>query len=116
MGVGFAATTYLIVLTIQFQKTMPTSRNTVSVLIVGGIIGLLSLIFKTDLSYLVALIIHFILTFILVLIMIWINHWSLNLTSILMIVLIYVIIWAVIRINQVNDVNKINKKLRDRKK
>ncbi|MBB1095604.1 DUF3021 domain-containing protein [Limosilactobacillus agrestis] len=116
MGVGFAATTYLIALTIQFQKTMPTSCNTVSVLIIGGIIGLLSFIFKTDLSYLVALIIHFILTFILVLVMIWINHWSLNLTSILMIVSIYVIIWAVIRINQVNDVNKINKKLRDRKK
>lgn len=116
IGIGFAATTYLIIITMRIQPTMPTFLNTISVLIIGGIIGQLSLIFKTDLSYLSALIIHFVLTFILVLIMIWINHWSLNLISILMIVLIYLIIWGIIRINQVNDVNKINKKLRDRKK
>ncbi|MGM9892646.1 DUF3021 domain-containing protein [Limosilactobacillus sp.] len=114
-GIGFAATTYLVMLTLQFQRTMPTMRNTTSVLIVGGLIGLLSLIFDTDLSYLAALLTHFILTVILASIMIAINHWHLNLASFLMIVLIYVIIWGITRINQDHDVRQINQKLRNRK-
>lgn len=90
-------------------------RNTISVLIVGGLIGLLSLIFDTDLSYLAALLIHFILTVFLALIMIAINHWHINLASFFMIVLIYVIIWGITRINQDHDVRQINQRLRNRK-
>lgn len=115
MGIGFAATTYLIVITMKIQPYMPTALNTVSVLVIGGIIGLLSLIFNTDLGYLNALILHFVLTVLLVLVMIAINHWHLSLATILMIIVIYLIIWGIIRVNQVNDVNKINQKLRDRK-
>ena len=114
IGVGFAAATYLIIITTRVQSTMPTPRKTWSVLIIGGLIGVASLLFELALSDLSALVGHFLLTLGLVMIMLWINHWFFDMVTFLMILVIYVIIWVIIRLTQVNDVKRINEKLHDR--
>lgn len=113
-GVGFAAVTYLIVITIRMQATVPTVRNTASVLIIGGLIGIATLLFHSDISYLAALAGHFLITVALVMVMLWLNHWSFDLATFVMIIVIYVIIWLIMRLNQDHDVKQINQKLRER--
>lgn len=114
MGVGFAAVTYLIVITSQMQGTAPTVRNTTSVLIIGGLIGIATLLFQSDMSYLVALAGHFLITVALVMVMLWLNHWSFDWATFVMIIVIYVIIWLIMQLNQDHDVKQINQKLRER--
>ena len=53
-----------------------TTFNVLSVLIISGLIGVLTLVFDLDnWSYLVELLLHFLGTFSLILVMMWLNHW-----------------------------------------
>ena len=94
---------------------MPSLLNTASVLIISGLIGVASLVFELDIGYLTALLIHFVITCGLIAVMIWINHWEFTFITLIMTVIIYLIVWGLMRLNQVNDVSRINRKLRDRK-
>lgn len=58
-GMGFGAICYLCILTFFYPGVAPTVKETVSVLILSGAIGFISMIFRTDLSMSVALGIHF---------------------------------------------------------
>ena len=115
MGIGYGAVTYLIVVTLRIQSSMPSILNTASVLIISGLIGVASLVFELDIGYLTALLIHFVITCGLIAVMIWINHWEFTFITLIMTVIIYLIVWGLMRLNQVNDVSRINRKLRDRK-
>lgn len=112
IGAGYGAVTYLIVLTLQFQQSMPTVINTASVLIISGLIGIASLVFEFDIGYLTALLLHFVITCGLISLMVWINHWDFNLITLMMTIAIYLIVWGFMRLNQVNDISQINQKLR----
>lgn len=112
IGAGYGAVTYLIVLTLQFQQSMPTVINTASVLIISGLIGIASLVFEFDIGYLTALLLHFVITCGLISLMVWINRWDFNLITLMMTIAIYLIVWGFMRLNQVNDISQINQKLR----
>ena len=86
----------------------------VSVLGISGIIGFLSMIFKTDLPMSAAFAIHFIGTFILFMLMATINHWVINISSIVMFILMYVVIWLICLLEQKKTVNRINDKIKKR--
>ena len=73
-GMGFGSICYLCVLTFANPGVPPTAKGVVSIFILSGLIGILSMIFKTDLPLLSAIIIHFIGSFILFLIMSFINN------------------------------------------
>ena len=74
-GVGYGATTFLLFVAFDgFQSV--TTFNVLSVLIISGLIGVLTLVFDLDnWSYLVELLLHFLGTFSLILVMMWLNHW-----------------------------------------
>lgn len=114
-GEAIGSTTYLVFLTIHFQPMLPTALNTISVMLISGLIGVATFIFQTDLNYFVALIVHFIITVLLVLIMIIVNHWGINWQSLWLIVIAYVVIWIVLRLQQERDVREINERLSKRK-
>ena len=114
-GLAIGSTTYLVFLTIHFRPMLPTAFNTISVMVISGLIGVATFIFQTDLNYFVALIVHFIITVLLVAIMIVVNHWGITLQSLWLIVIAYVVIWIVLRLQQERDVREINAKLNKRK-
>lgn len=114
-GLAIGATTYLVFITLHFQNTLPTVFNTISVMVIGGLIGIATMVFKVDINYFLASLIHFLITSILVGIMMLLNHWNIRWQSILLIILTYVIIWIIIRLQQLQDVRKINARLNQRK-
>ncbi|MCD7124812.1 DUF3021 domain-containing protein [Limosilactobacillus caviae] len=114
-GLAIGSTTYLVFLTTHFQPMLPTTLNTISVMVISGIIGVATFIFQTDLNYFGALIVHFIITVLLVAVMIVVNHWGITLQSLWLIVIAYVVIWIVLRLQQERDVREINAKLNKRK-
>ena len=59
-GMGFGAICYLCILTFANPGVPPTAKGVVSIFILSGLIGILSMIFQTDLPLLSAIIIHFI--------------------------------------------------------
>ena len=76
-GVGFGATTYLIIITFA-SPSVPTRLGVISVFIISGLIGILSMIFAMDIPPAIAFSVHIIGTFLLVLLMSWINKWPIN--------------------------------------
>lgn len=115
-GMGFGAICYLCILTFSYPGVAPTIKGVSSVLLLSGLIGLLSMIFRTELPLLSAIIIHIIGTFILFLIMVLVNNWIMDWASIIVFILAYVIIWSVIILEQRKAINKINKKIIQRNK
>lgn len=114
-GLVIGATTYLVFMTFHFQNTLPTVFNTVSVMVISGLIGIATVVFKTDINYFLAILIHFLTTSVLVGIMMFLNHWKISWQSVLLVVLAYVIIWIIMRLQQLQDVRKINERLNQRK-
>ncbi|MBB1079208.1 DUF3021 domain-containing protein [Limosilactobacillus sp. STM2_1] len=114
-GLVIGATTYLVFITFHFQNTLPTVFNTVSVMIISGLIGIATVVFKTDINYFLAILIHFLTTSVLVGIMMFLNHWQIGWQSVLLVVLTYVIVWIIMRLQQLQDVRKINARLNQRK-
>lgn len=114
-GLAIGATTYLVFLTFRFQDTLPTVFNTASVMIIGGLIGITTLVFKVDINYFLATFIHFLITSLLVGIMMFLNHWAISWQSLLLVIITYIIIWIVLRFQQQQDIRKINERLNQRK-
>lgn len=114
-GLAIGSTTYLVLLTAHSQNTLPTVLNTVTVMIIGGLIGIATFIFQTDLNYFVALVLHFIITVLLVIVMFQLNHWVFGFQALWWFVLAYLVIWIVLRLQQQRDVNQINRQLNKRK-
>ena len=114
-GVGFGAATYLIILTFAFPGVPATRLGVISVFIISGLIGILSMIFAADVSPAIAFSVHIIGTFLLVLLMYWINEWSVTFWWILgEFLLVYIVIWLIVILSQVHTVNKINSKIKKR--
>ena len=112
-GVGFGATTYLIIITFA-SPSVPTRLGVISVFIISGLIGILSMIFAMDVPPAIAFSVHIIGTFLLVLLMYWINKWSITFWSICVFILAYIIIWLIVILSQVHTVNKINSRIKKR--
>lgn len=113
-GMGFGAISYVCILTFFNPGIAPTVKETISVLGISGVIGLLSMIFKTDLPMTVDFIIHLIITFVLFILMAVINNWEVSVRSVILFVLIYVIIWFICLLEQKKTVNRINDRIKKR--
>ncbi|MGS0678894.1 DUF3021 domain-containing protein [Lactobacillus johnsonii] len=113
-GMGFGAICYVCILTFFTPGIAPTVRETISVLGISGVIGLFSMIFKTDLPMSAAFAIHFVGTFILFILMAIINQWSINISSIVIFILMYGIIWLICLLEQKKTVNRINDRIKKR--
>ena len=113
-GMGFGAICYVCIMTFLYPGVGLTVKETVSVLGISGIIGFLSMIFKTDLPMSAAFAIHFIGTFILFMLMATINHWVINISSIVMFILMYVVIWLICLLEQKKTVTRINDRIKKR--
>lgn len=113
-GMGFGAICYICILTFLNPGIAPTVKETISILILSGIIGLLSLIFRTDLPMGLAFGIHFVITFVLFGVMSLMNHWPISVVNILIYIVLYIIIWLIVILEQKKTVNRINAKIRTR--
>ncbi len=112
-GVGFGAATYLIILTFAFPD-VPTRLGVISVFIISGLIGILSMIFAMDVQPAIAFSVHIIGTFLLVLLMSWINKWPINFWLIGVFILAYIVIWLIVILSQVQTVKEINSSIKKR--
>ena len=110
---GFGATTYLIIITFA-SPSVPTRLGVISVFIISGLIGILSMIFAMDVPPAIAFSVHIIGTFLLVLLMSWINKWPINFWLIGVFILVYVIIWLIVILSQVRIVKEINSSIKKR--
>ncbi|KRL11572.1 hypothetical protein FD05_GL002210 [Lentilactobacillus otakiensis DSM 19908 = JCM 15040] len=120
-GVEIASVIYLLLLAAGAQSNFPTVKNILSIMIMGGLIGIFSGIFSLD-DIRIELPIHFVITFLAVLAMMAINNWVLwsNMTFwlgfILEYVIIYAIAWFIVFLSGNVKINRINKKLKERQK
>ncbi|MBP2057271.1 preprotein translocase subunit YajC [Lactobacillus colini] len=114
-GMGFGAIAYLCILTFIRPNTAPTYRGVSSVLIISGLIGMLSMIFKTDLPITIALTTHLLVTFLAFVAMAMINHWRIDVASVCIFLFIYLVIWLILIIEQRRTINQLNKRIKDRK-
>lgn len=117
IGIGFASSIYLF--DKLFLGTGQFSRLEIaSTLIMGALIGLISMIFELDdyLNFISQLVIHFVLTAAVVFAYNLINHFSIGSWGMwwLTFVMIYIVVWIIVtsQINQ--DVLAINQKLQNR--
>ncbi|MGE9933562.1 DUF3021 domain-containing protein [Lactobacillus johnsonii] len=116
-GIGFGAIMYLLILGMLSDSVGDVDVPLKSVLIVficSGLIGELSFLFQTDLSYLLALGLHLVGTFILFSIMMILNHWIINWQTLMIFILSYIVIWIIIRLTQERDIRKINQQIKKR--
>lgn len=116
-GMGFGAITCLLILGIVSNSVGAINIPLMSVIVVficSGLIGELSFLFYTNLSYLVALLLHLIGTFTLFSIMMLFNHWLIDWQTLGIFIFVYIIIWIVIRLTQEKDIPKINRQIKKR--
>lgn len=117
IGIGFGATIYLLILGVTYENIGDLRVPLKSVFIVflcSGLIGELSFLFDTELSYTLALVLHLIGTFCLFSIMMVLNHWIINWETLLLFVLAYIVIWLIIRLTQERDIKRINQQIKKR--
>lgn len=113
-GMGFGAISYVCILTFLYPGVGLTVKETVSVLGISGVIGFLSMIFKTDLPMSADFGIHLVGTFVLFMLMAIINHWSININSIVIFIFMYGIIWLICLLEQKKTVDRINDRIKKR--
>lgn len=114
-GIGYGAITYLCFLTFVYAKTAPTVKGVISVFTLSGLIGILSMIYRSDIPLTIAIGIHFVGTIGLFMIMILINHWYFNIAVLIIFILVYMIIWIISIFSQKQAIERINQKLKKRK-
>lgn len=114
-GMGFGAISYLCILTFLYHGVRPTISGTLSVLGLSGLIGLLSMIMRSDLPLTISLLIHLSGTFLIFWLMVTINHWGMNWLSILLFFIIYAVIWLICVLEQRRAVNRINAAIRQKR-
>lgn len=118
-GMGFGSIIYLLILGMVSNEVGDVEVPINSVLIVficSGLIGELSFLFKTDLSYLFAFVLHLIGTFTLFSIMMLLNSWFINWQTLFIFIFAYAVIWLVIRLTQERDIKRINQQIKRRNK
>lgn len=115
-GMGYGSITYFVIATFFISNMIVSKTSVITVFIFSGLIGELSFLFQTELSYSVALVIHLIGTFILYSGMMLINHWPFDWRTILIFVIVYIIIWLIIRLVEKQHINRINQQIMNRRK
>ena len=104
IGVGFAATVHLLIVTFGLQEMMPTALNTFSVLITGGLIGITTIVFDVlDQILFTGLATHFAITTVIVYMMLLVNEWQFQWQTLVMIAIIYGLVSRVLWLTQDND-------------
>lgn len=114
IGIGIGAICYLSILTFAYPGAAPTVGGLISVFVISALIGLLSMIFRTDLPFTYAIGIHLVGTFLLCAIMNLINKWPISLWTIFIFVLVYLIVWLIVILTQGNKIHKLNMKIKQR--
>lgn len=120
-GVEIASVLYLLVLAAGGQSHFPTAKNILSIMLMGGLIGIFSGLFSLD-DYRLELPIHFIATFLVVVGMMTFNGWMewQSLTYWLELfgeyVILYGITFLIVFLSGNVKINRINKKLKERQK
>lgn len=114
IGIGFASSIYLIGK--LFSGSVNFSKLEIaSTLLMGALIGLVSMIFELDdyLNFASQLVIHFVLTAALVFVYSLVNHFLINSWGMwwLTFVIIYIGVWVVVTTQINQDVLAINRKL-----
>lgn len=89
-------------------------QGLLSVLVISGLIGILSIIFKTSLPIKVAFGIHLLGTFLAFVIMALINHWTIGIFSIAVFSVIYLVIWLVLIGEQKRMITRLNARIKER--
>ncbi|MGQ5709465.1 DUF3021 family protein [Lactobacillus sp. PSON] len=117
-GMGFGAIIYLLILGFAYNNVnISVSKCSVlSVLIISGLIGELTWLFKLDIPFLLAMVIHAVATVSLYILMMIINHWYINMITIMIFVLSYIVIWVIEEIIRIREVNHINIQIKKRRK
>ena len=115
-GMGYGSITYLAIIAFLTHNMTVSTTSVITVFIISGLIGELSFVFQTELTYSIALVIHLIGTFILYSVMMLINHWPLNWQTIVIFIIVYIAIWLFIRLLEEQHINRINKQIRNRQK
>lgn len=115
-GMGYGSITYLAVIAFFWQSSSISKTNIITVFVISGLIGELSFLFQTELSFSSALLIHLAGTFILFMGMMLINHWSLNWQTTLIFILAYIVIWLIIRLVEERQIYRINQQIKNRRK
>ena len=102
-GLRTGSLAYLLVLAFRIQQSPVTTINIISILIMGALIGLFTLLFEVDhFSYLLQLTIHFFLTLMVVSVMMVYNGWAFNLARTefwLDFIVIYILFWLFVRLD-----------------
>ncbi|KRM19330.1 hypothetical protein FC40_GL000258 [Ligilactobacillus hayakitensis DSM 18933 = JCM 14209] len=111
IGVGVAAVIFLMIITLQTPPLVPTLTNTLSVLIVGGLIGCVTLVMDLVQKFWIALIYHFAGTILLVWGLFLFNNWSIDWITLLVFLGIYIIIWAVSYLLLSSDSSRLSHRL-----
>ncbi len=117
IGIGFGATIYLLILGVTYENIGDLRVPLKSIFIVflcSGLIGELSFIFDTELSYFLAMVLHLIGTFSLFSIMMLLNNWPINIWTLLIFIFSYVVIWIIIKVTQEKDIRRINRQIKKR--
>ena len=114
-GLRTGSLAYLLVLAFRIQQSPVTTINIISILIMGALIGLFTLLFEVDhFSYLLQLTIHFFLTLMVVSVMMVYNGWAFNMARTefwLDFIVIYILIWLFVRLDIYLKTKKINESL-----
>lgn len=114
-GLRTGSLAYLLVLAFRIQQSPVTTINIISILIMGALIGLFTLLFEVDhFSYLLQLTIHFFLTLMVVSVMMVYNGWAFNRARTefwLDFIVIYILIWLFVRLDIYLKTKKINEAL-----
>ena len=116
-GMGFGAIIYLVILGVTYENIGDLRVPLKSVFIVflcSGLIGELSFLFDTELSYFLAMTLHLIGTFSLFSIMMLLNNWPINIWTLLIFIFSYVVIWIIIKVTQEKDIRRINRQIKKR--
>lgn len=122
MGTQTGSAVYLIVLALSIQKNPPTTSNIVSVMVMSGLIGLLSLMLKAveeRFSFLFFLALHFVGVAVLACCFMLYNNWGFLITNWhfwLDFILIYLFVWFLVSVDSIIKTKKINEALKNRRK
>lgn len=124
IGIEIGITCYVWIGVLFHSTIKLTLPITIDISLMGAVIGGATIIFRIpQINYYLAFLIHYIV----VLIINWIEIGSIyrlyygmiyqfNFQNVLFITVIYFIIWLVIRFMQINDVQRVNRRLKQRKK
>lgn len=114
-GAGYGSITYLSILGFLMGGGMVSTREVITVFLISGLIGLITLVFKTDIPLMPAFCIHLVSTFILFLLMMWLNSWSVDYLTVGIFLIVYIVIWFICLLEQNRTLWRINAQLKKKR-